>query len=205
MRTKNERKAKSKLSSANRAQFNENMRIFTKAVKKAIAENKRAGMSEEGLFAQRSDKAKNRTSAIKDGIINPSASAPFGFTPDFFDGWLWKKGDAIIVSFIFSLDPGKGHFKRLVENILSSGFAVKIPTPLGEMARIVRKNGYVPTLEYHENYGIVALWTKHPSPADAIDQVVALTEKNYGPGSMKKKMDRTHATIGRRTGRTSHL
>lgn len=128
---------------------------------------------------------------MKDGIINPSVSAPFGFSPDLFYGWLWKMGDAIIISFIECLVPGKGHFRKLCENILSSGFAVRIPTPLGKMERIVRKNGYVQTFEYDKDFGEeVEIWTKRP-PAGIADVAGNSTQQ---PRYVRPKRAHSNAT-----------
>lgn len=85
---------------------------------------------------------------MKDGIINPSKNNPFGFTAELFDGYLCKLGDDIFISLIESREPRKGNFRRLCESIMSQGFILKIPTPLGRMQEIVEKNGYTHTLEF---------------------------------------------------------
>ena len=84
---------------------------------------------------------------MKDGIIKLDSlrARELGFTSDRFDGYLWKKDKAIIISFIVSRQ--RGNFRSLVERILSRGWAVKVPTPLGRMREIVKKNGYVMTVE----------------------------------------------------------
>jgi hypothetical protein len=99
---------------------------------------------------------------MKNGIINPSKNAPFGFSPDHFDGWLWKINDAIFISFIECLSPGKGYFRKLIESILSQGFTVKIPTPLGRMQEIVIKNKYKKTYATDKDMGTVEIWEKKP-------------------------------------------
>ena len=79
-----------------------------------------------------------------DGMIE--LDTPFarsiGFTSDKFSGWLWKVNDVICISMITSIEEGKGHFGKLCKDLLRNGFTVQIPTPLGRMESIVRKNGY---------------------------------------------------------------
>lgn len=104
---------------------------------------------------------------MKDGIINPSSTAPFGFSAELFDGWLWKIGNDIMISFIECRLPCQGHFRRLIENILSHGFNVKIPTPLGRMKRIVQRNGYEKTNVFDKDFGeMIEVWVKRP-PAES--------------------------------------
>ena len=95
---------------------------------------------------------------IPDGMIAlGSASADLlGFTPDKFDGYLWKKGSAVYVSFIIS--HSKGYFKALVDRIISLGLEVRIPTPLGRMLEIVVKNGYKHTVEKDPRVGACEVW-----------------------------------------------
>lgn len=96
-----------------------------------------------------------------DGMIelNSEFGKTLGFTSDRFGNgsYLWKRNGAIIVSFIESL--AGGNFRRLVETIRSLGFAVHVPTPLGRMAEIVRKNGYRQTFPFSEAFGeCVEVW-----------------------------------------------
>jgi hypothetical protein len=84
---------------------------------------------------------------MKNGIINSGPRAPFGFDSDLFSGWMWKIDSAVYVSMITSLHPGKGNFRRLIYNILSAGYTVKIPTPMGRMIDILKKCGYKPKIE----------------------------------------------------------
>jgi len=99
---------------------------------------------------------------MKNGIINPEDKNPFGFTSDLFSGWLWKKNESIYISMIESLEPGKGNFKRLIGTILTLGFTVKIPTPLGKMKMFVLKNKYKHTIENSKLMGPVDVWVlKH--------------------------------------------
>ena len=69
---------------------------------------------------------------MKDGKIDPSTEAPFGFSESLFnDSFLWKAGNEIYLSLIISQHPGRGNVRRLIKNILKEGYIVKIPTPLG--------------------------------------------------------------------------
>ncbi len=83
-------------------------------------------------------------SNLKDGMIEPDSEVGkfFGFTSDKFGGWIWKDKKTICISMIFSLQEGQGNFGTLCKNILSKGYTVQIPTPMGKMEQIVRKNGY---------------------------------------------------------------
>ena len=52
MNKRKQKKVKSRLTASDLRQFNEIRRIFNKAVEKAIEENRKAGISEKGLYAQ---------------------------------------------------------------------------------------------------------------------------------------------------------
>ena len=114
---------------------------------------------------------------IEDGIIE--LDSPFakklGFTSDKFDGWLWKKGEYIYISFIISKKWKKGNFKRLLRRIEELGFGIKIPTPLGVMQYIVRKYGFKKTTENFDVDGEllheeVEVWVKEPKKVIKIEQ-----------------------------------
>ena len=106
---------------------------------------------------------------IEDGIIE--LDSPFakklGFTSDKFDGWLWKKGKYIYISFIISRKPGKGNLRRLFNRIRKLGYGIKVPTPLGVMRVIVQKYGFRKTVEFFRiANGIeepVEVWVKEAS------------------------------------------
>lgn len=102
---------------------------------------------------------------MTDGIIelNSELGIDLGFTSDRFDGWLWKKGDYIYISFIESKHRGEGNLSELFENILARGWGIKVPTPMGVMPSILRKKGFKPTSEYHEKAGEdCEVWVKEP-------------------------------------------
>ena len=91
---------------------------------------------------------------MKNGIIrlgSPDADELL-FLPENFsaDSYLWKMGDAIMLSFIASSHPGHGALRRLVKRIHALGLDVKVPTPLGRMQDIVLRNGYEHTTEPHD-------------------------------------------------------
>ena len=101
----------------------------------------------------------------KSGIIHPDSPSgrEIGFTSDKFeaDAYLWRSPGRIMVSFMATKHEGKGHFRDLVQAIRRRGLDVAIPTPLGRMAHIVRKCGYVRTTEPHSvpAMGDVEIWT----------------------------------------------
>ena len=114
---------------------------------------------------------------MEDGIIE--LDSPFakklGFTSDKFDGWLWKKGKYIYISFIISKKRKKGNLKRLLKRIEELGFGIKIPTPLGIMQYIVRKYGFKKTTENFDVDGEllheeVEVWVKEPKKVIKIEQ-----------------------------------
>lgn len=90
----------------------------------------------------------------KDEIIE--LDTPFakelGFTSDRFDGWLWQKGDVLIVSFIISKQPGKGYFGRLIDEIKEKGFSIQVPTPSARMETILKARGFVPRVIWDDTY-----------------------------------------------------
>jgi hypothetical protein len=99
-----------------------------------------------------------------DGIIelDTERGKLLGFTSEKYDGYLWKIGDAIMVSFIVSRQ--RGNFRELVRRIHALGLAVKVPTPLGRMQEILIKNEYQHTVEYDAGMGgNVDVWLLKPS------------------------------------------
>lgn len=90
-----------------------------------------------------------------------------GFTSDRFTAasYLWRVDDAIIVSFIQSQDPCTGSFRELVNAILAMGLTVRVPSPLGRMATIVRKAGYRYRVVDVPDIGAVEYWELKP-PVD---------------------------------------
>lgn len=80
-----------------------------------------------------------------------------GFTSDKFDEFSYLSTSpgkdtemAIYISMIESKNPGRGHFKTLVKNILERGWMVKVPTPLPRMEAVLKHMGFKRTVEYSE-------------------------------------------------------
>lgn len=73
--------------------------------------------------------------------LNSELAISFGFTPDKFDGWLWQTDNTIWVSFITSLEEGKGNVKQLFDNIESKGFDIIVPAPFARMKKICEARG----------------------------------------------------------------
>jgi len=89
---------------------------------------------------------------MKDGIIelDTSRGKEFGFISEKFDGWLWKVGNYIYISFIVSKRPGHGHLSQLFDAISSKGYGIKVPTPSALMQTILAKKGFVKKYEFDE-------------------------------------------------------
>jgi len=87
---------------------------------------------------------------MKDGIIHLDTKRGklFGFTSDKFDGWLWKKGNYIYISFIVSKKPGQGNLSLLLNKILEKGYGIKVPTPSAKMRAILLKKGFTRKYEF---------------------------------------------------------
>lgn len=102
-------------------------------------------------------------SDLTDGMIalDSERGKQFGFTSDKFskDSYLWKSDRQVVVSFIES--KARGNFRALAETILSQGFSVVVPTPLGRMKEIVRKAGYQQSFDTADG---CELWTKEWMP-----------------------------------------
>lgn len=97
------------------------------------------------------------------GIINLDSdfAKKIGFTSDKFAGYLWKKGNRIIISTIFSIEEGKGNLKSLFAEIESFGFKVIVPTPLPLMESILRRWGFICRVKKDRKFGSVELWEKN--------------------------------------------
>lgn len=88
-----------------------------------------------------------------------------GFYKKHFEGWLWKKDNAIYISMVISLNSGQGNLSRLFEKILKHGYTIKVPTPLGKMIPILKKKKFYPTQEPNKEYGEdVEVWVNPPNP-----------------------------------------
>jgi hypothetical protein len=76
-----------------------------------------------------------------------------GFTSDKFEGYLWRDGDRVLVSFIVSVESGKGNLSALFAAIEAKGLRVAVPTPLGRMEAILRHKGFVMHIEDFQGDG----------------------------------------------------
>jgi len=102
---------------------------------------------------------------IPEGMIalGTPAADELGFIADRFEGWLWKRDDKIIVSFIMSRQPGRGHFSELLDGIWSKGYTIQVPTPLGQMVPILQAKGFEPHAEWSESFGDwCEVWERAP-------------------------------------------
>ena len=104
-------------------------------------------------------------SEIKDGIIRVDSQLgqELGFTKDKFspDSYLWKDGDRIIISLIFSIKEGEGYLSELFDTIESMGYRVAVPTPLARMQAILINKGFVWHDEEGELGESVEMWEKN--------------------------------------------
>ena len=98
--------------------------------------------------------------------IDTERGKQLGLTSDrFMPGtYLWEEPARIMISFVHTV--GKGNFKALVAAIHAEGKDVAVPTPLPMMERIVRKNGYIHSIEDAGDIGPCEVWTL-PAPASA--------------------------------------
>jgi hypothetical protein len=91
--------------------------------------------------------------------VDSERGKQLGLVSDSFEHgtYLWEDDKRIMVSFVASRAPG--NFRKLVAAIHAEGKDVAVPTPLPNMERIVRKNGYVQTFEQDPEMGPVEIWT----------------------------------------------
>jgi len=75
-----------------------------------------------------------------------------GFGADNFCGQFTKKGDTIIVLYIYSLYPGKGNTQRFLQGLVDMGWTVVVVKPNEVMMHICRKLGFTKYEECVEGY-----------------------------------------------------
>ncbi len=86
-----------------------------------------------------------------------------GFTSDRFEGWLGKEEGYIYISFIESLQPGRGHLSELFDSIVKQGYGIKVPTPFARMESICKAKGFKKTEEWFKEAGCpVEVWVLEP-------------------------------------------
>lgn len=90
---------------------------------------------------------------MKDGqiLLDTPYAKKVGFTSDKFRScsWLWKMGDYIYLSMLWSKKENQGYVTNLIDNIIKSGFGIKVPTPFPKMVMICAKRGFMRTTEVH--------------------------------------------------------
>ena len=97
-----------------------------------------------------------------DGIVELDSDfgKELGFTSDKFHGYLWLTGKTIIISFIVSLQEGKGNLSRLFNAIGGFGYKIEIPTPSVKMQQIAEKRGFKQKFVYDDSFKEhVEIWT----------------------------------------------
>ena len=73
--------------------------------------------------------------------LDTDRAKEFGFTSDKFEGWLWRQGDIVSISFIISKQPGRGNFLHMMRTIMGKGYTIHVPTPSARMRMICEKLG----------------------------------------------------------------
>jgi hypothetical protein len=72
-----------------------------------------------------------------------------GFSEDLFSGWLEMYNDnRLYLYYIISRIRGKGNVQALIRSWLDRGFDVRVVMPRPVMQHILRKFGFLPSLEY---------------------------------------------------------
>lgn len=102
---------------------------------------------------------------MTDGIIDLDTplAEEFGFTSDKFDGYLWKKGNYIVISFIISLQERQGNLRKLFSEITDKGYGIKVPTPFARMQKICMDHGFRRTEKLFKEADCMAeVWVKEP-------------------------------------------
>lgn len=102
---------------------------------------------------------------MKDGLIemDTKRGRAIGFTSDKFrkGSYLWLSKGYVYISFIVSLEPGKGNLSKLFKNIQKRGYGIKVPTPFARMEAIVKSHEFKKTAEYSKEMSSeVEVWVK---------------------------------------------
>ena len=72
-----------------------------------------------------------------------------GCTEELFSGWLeLKTGGRLYLHYIISRCRGRGNTQDLIRGWLDRGYDVRVVMPRPVMQHIVKKFGFVPSLEY---------------------------------------------------------
>lgn len=92
--------------------------------------------------------------------LDTEEAKKYGFTSDKFDGYLWRDGQRILVSFIMSIREGAGNLSSLFSAIERDGLNVAVPTPFPRMQLILMRKGFAPHVERDEMGNSVMVWEK---------------------------------------------
>jgi hypothetical protein len=95
-------------------------------------------------------------------VLDSPEAVGLEFTSDKFEGCLLRRGKTVYIWLIRSKNPGRGHFSRLMQNVLDAGYSLKIPTPLARMTEIVRRKGFARMKEYGPDLEELEVWVKEP-------------------------------------------
>lgn len=102
---------------------------------------------------------------LQDGIIDTDSEVGklLGFTSDKFgkSSYMWKTGNAVWISAIRSIHPGKGDFSRLLKTLDGTGFDIIVPTAFPRMQQILERKGFVFEKIWDAEIEVeVEVWTK---------------------------------------------
>ena len=90
--------------------------------------------------------------------IGDETSLKLGFDPSLVAGSYVFDGETVIIVFIRSLEPRKGHVKQLYQRILDQGYKLIVALPCPEMCHLCESMGmemmydYVPSHEGRIEY-----------------------------------------------------
>ena len=95
--------------------------------------------------------------------IGSHESDRIGFDDDLFHGHFTRKGNTLIIHYIYSIKPGQGNVQNLITELKVKGWDVVIVNPCIEMQHICNKFGFTGELEEIGGYyrgKEVACWRK---------------------------------------------
>jgi len=123
------------------------------------------------------------------GLIVPDSpeAVELGFSSVKFCGDLRLVNGTIYMWRILSKEPGKGRLSGLIQRMLDCGYTVKIPTPIGRMAEIVRRKGFTRTVEYDPELEPYEVWVKEPLPV--------FTNGSLAPGVLARPYEAAFADM----------
>ena len=71
----------------------------------------------------------------------------YGWTIDQFSGYISIIENTIWISSIWSLQPGNGHFSKMIRAMHAAGYEIKVPGPFPHMRCICKHLGFTKTIE----------------------------------------------------------